>query len=167
MTPIRPSIMNRRITATSLKNTQNEDKEFKDQLRVLYGKQERFAKKREHIQKTVSPKRDDVINSRQEMRNAMEDQLNQKCRTNKLLQKEEQNKAHYEVYYNKYCGPHNLEATHNQIYKKKEYLKQLMEENRQSECKKKEQAQREKQDEIEAEHIRAMTPCCWNQRHYI
>jgi len=51
--------------------------------------------------------------------------------------------------------------------KKKNYLKQLMEENKEREREKIKIKNKDKELEIEADHMRAQIPCCWNQRHYL
>ncbi len=40
---------------------QNIDKEFKEQLKDLYVKQENYEYKKERVRKTVSPKREDTV----------------------------------------------------------------------------------------------------------
>ncbi|KAG0571770.1 hypothetical protein KC19_VG041000 [Ceratodon purpureus] len=61
MTPLRPSIMNRRLTLPSMRNLQNEDKEYKDQRKILFKKQELYEQIKEKIRKVVSPKRHDIL----------------------------------------------------------------------------------------------------------
>ncbi|KAH8934097.1 hypothetical protein BDL97_18G065500 [Sphagnum fallax] len=167
MTPVRPSIVNRRIRPASVTNIENIDKEFKEQLKDLYVKQENYEYKKERVRKTVSPKREDTVKLQVEMKRAMEDQLKRKEEDEKIAKEDEHKLFCYNEYHRRFVAPHGIEITLERTKARRDYLKALMEENKRTEALKKELQQREKQDEIEAEHLRAINPCSWNRRHYL
>ncbi|CAK9211636.1 unnamed protein product [Sphagnum troendelagicum] len=112
--------------------------EFKEQLKDLYVKQENYEYKKERVRKTVSPKHEDTVKLQVEMKRAMEDQLKRKEEDEKIVKEDEHKLFCYSEYHRRFVAPHMTEAL-------KEELQQI-----------------EKQDEIEAEHLRAINPSSWN-----
>jgi uncharacterized protein VirK/YbjX len=107
---------------------QNEDKEFKDELKFQCRRREIYEQKKEQIRKYVSPTRNDILQQQLKLKMEMEDQFIQKNIENSKALKDKSNKTYCEGY----CGLYNLDATTIQIKEKKEYLKQLMEENKEA-----------------------------------
>ncbi|EFJ16650.1 hypothetical protein SELMODRAFT_421755 [Selaginella moellendorffii] len=168
MLPCRQSILNRRPRSAIAyaKNEENIDKEYHDQLELLKIQQEKYYMKEAEVKQRVSPNRDETRRRQQELKGCMEEQL-------KIKESERIRRAHedhdlncYNEYLSKFA-PHSINHDMGRIQHKKDYLKQLMEDNIRVAEMKRELEKKEKQREIELDHIRAKTPCCWNRRHYI
>jgi len=105
----------------SIRNLQNEDKEFIDEVKLWCRRQEMYEQKKEQIRKYVSPNRNDIFQQQQKLRMAMEDQFIQKNIQNSKALKDEPN----QIFYKGFCTPYNLEATTIQINEKKELFEAI------------------------------------------
>eukprot|EP00249_Psilotum_nudum_P027273 c34757_g1_i1 orf=315-818(-) len=167
MISVRESIVNRSLKPPTAKNAETIDEQYDREIRALRLKQMRYAWKEAEVQQAVSPKKQEKVRRRAELRQAMEEQLKMKETERRQLAEDERNFDRYNEYLRRFSGPHSVEEDLFRQQNKKDYLKALMDENIRLSALKKEMEQKEKQLEAEMDRIRAEVPCTWNRRHYL
>ncbi|KAG6554989.1 hypothetical protein Mapa_003574 [Marchantia paleacea] len=163
----RESIVNRRKIPPSRKNDENVDREYDMQMCGLRKRQEQFKDIEQLVRTSVSPTKEEVLDSQHKWKGIMEIQLRQKEEQHEI-QSEAEHKLHcFNEYVQRCVGPHSKEEEESREQARRDYLRQIMEENMKVAAEKLEWQKKQRQKDIAQDNYRLTTPCSWNRRHYV
>ncbi|GAQ87041.1 hypothetical protein KFL_003270080 [Klebsormidium nitens] len=160
----RQSILLRPKRPQSQTNQQNIDKEHDAHVAALKAKSEKYRIVESELRKSIAPEKDDKFLKQSEVRSVMEAQLRLKEEM-KLAEAEREMAVFEEARGAKFSDEVATREEERQAREKRDYLKQVMEENKKLVALRNEMARQRKQQEIEEDRARPLSASHWDRQH--